>query len=190
MSYQRMTETEARLVKEVEALLAQAEATDKAEDAQYGKGKRGDELPDELKRRESRLKKIREAKTALEAQAKSKAEAEAQEVRARIAQRDRQEEETGKKIGGTPPRIPDPDQAVPSPKAQRNFTDPESRIMLDGATKSFQQSFNAQIAVDSTSQIIVAAAVTGQRRLRAVGAASERCWDERGTIASCRHCGQ
>jgi hypothetical protein len=55
MSYQRMTETEARLVKEVEALLAQAEATDKAEDAQYGKGKRPDELPDELKRRESRF---------------------------------------------------------------------------------------------------------------------------------------
>lgn len=160
MSYQRMSETEARLVAEVDALLAQAEATDKAEDAQYGKGKRGDELPDELKRRESRLKKIREAKAALEAQAKVKAEAQAQEARDRIAERERQEEETGKKIGGVPPRIPDPEQAVPSPKAQRNFTDPESRIMLDGATKSFQQSFNAQIAVDSTSQIIVAAAVT------------------------------
>lgn len=160
MSYQRMTGTEARLVKEVEGLLAQAEATDKAEDVQYGRGKRGDELPEELKRRESRLKKIREAKAALEAQAKEKAESEAREVRDRIAEREQQEEETGKKIGGVPPRIPDPDEAAPSPKAQRNFTDPESRIMLDGATKSFQQSFNAQIAVDSTSQVIVAAAVT------------------------------
>lgn len=160
MSYQRMSETEARLVAEVEALLAEAEAIDKAEDAQYGKGKRGDELPEELKRRDTRLKKIREAKAALEAEAKVKAEAEAEEARKRIAERERQEAETGKKIGGVPPRIPDPETAVPSPKAQKNFTDPESRIMLDGATKSFQQSFNAQIAVDSTSQIIVAAAIT------------------------------
>jgi transposase len=160
MSYQRMNETEARLVKEVEALLAEAEAIDKAEDSRYGKGKRGDELPDELKRRETRLQKIREAKAALEAEAKAKAEAEAEEVRERLAARERQETETGKKIGGVPPRIPDPETAVPSPKAQRNFTDPESRIMLDGATKSFQQSFNAQIAVDAASQIIVATAVT------------------------------
>lgn len=160
MSYQRMSETEARLVAEVEALLAEAEAIDKAEDAQYGKGKRGDELPDELKRRDTRLKKIREAKAALEAEAKEKAEAAAEEARNRIAERERQESETGKKIGGVPPRIPDPETAAPSPKAQKNFTDPESRIMLDGATKSFQQSFNAQIVVDSTSQIIVAAAVT------------------------------
>ena len=160
MSYQRMSETEARLVAEVEALLAEAEAIDKAEDAQYGKGKRGDELPDELKRRDTRLKKIRAAKAALEAEAKTKAAAEAEEARKRIAERERQEQETGKKIGGVPPRIPDPETAVPSPKAQKNFTDPESRIMLDGATKSFQQAFNAQIAVDSTSQIIVAAAVT------------------------------
>ena len=72
MSYQRLTETEARLIKEVEALLAEAESIDNAEDAQYGKGKRGDELPDELKRRETRLKKIREAKAALEAEAKAR----------------------------------------------------------------------------------------------------------------------
>jgi transposase len=160
MSYQRMSETEARLVREVEALLAEAEAVDKAEDAQYGKGRRGDELPEELKRRKTRLKKIREAKAALEAEAKVKAKAEAEAAQKRIAKRELQEEETGKKIGGVPPRIPDPDQATPSPKSQKNFTDPESRIMLDGATKSFQQSYNAQIAVDAASQIIVATAVT------------------------------
>ena len=160
MSYQRMSETEAHLLKEVEALLAEAEAIDKAEDAQFGKGKRGDELPDELKRRDTRLKKIREAKAALEAEAKVKAEEDAGEAKERIAQRELQEKETGKKIGGVPPRIPDPEQAVPDPKAQKNFTDPESRIMLDGATKSFQQSYNAQIVVDSASQIIVATAVT------------------------------
>jgi transposase len=116
MSYQRMSETEARLVKEVEALLAEAEAADTAEDGQYGKGKRGDELPDELKRRETRLKKIREAKAALEAEAKAMAEAEAERARERIAERQRQEAETGKKIGGVPPRVPDPEQATPAPK--------------------------------------------------------------------------
>lgn len=124
MSYQRMSETEARLVAEVEALLAEAEAMDKAEDAQYGKGKRGDELPDELKRRDNRLKAIREAKAALEAEAKEKAEAAAEEARKRIADRERQESETGKKIGGVPPRIPDPETAAPSPKAQKNFYHP------------------------------------------------------------------
>ena len=92
--------------------------------------------------------------------AKAKAQAQAEEARERIAQRERQETETGKKIGGTPPRIPDPEEARPDPKAQKNFTDEESRIMLDGATKSFTQAYNAQVAVDSASQIIVATAVT------------------------------
>ena len=160
MSYQRMNETEERLKKEVEALLAEAQRVDDAEDAQHGKGKRGDELPDELARRESRLKKIQQAKAALEAEAKAKAQAQAEEARERIANRERQETETGTKIGGTPPRIPDPEQAIPDQKAQKNFTDAESRIMLDGATKSFVQAYNVQVAVDSASQIIVATAVT------------------------------
>lgn len=155
-----MNETEERLRKEVEALLAEAQRVDEAEDAQFGKGKRGDELPDELARRESRLKKIQQAKATLEAEAKAKAQAQAEEAHESIAARERHEVETGKKIGGTPPRIPDPDQAAPAPTAQKNFTDPESRIMLDGATKSFTQAYNAQIAVDSASQIIVATAVT------------------------------
>ena len=96
----------------------------------------------------------------LEAEAKAKAETRAQAARERIAERELQEQETGEKIGGLPPRIPDPKKAVPDPKAQKNFTDPESGIMLDGATKSFQQSYNAQIAVDAAFQVIVAAAIT------------------------------
>ena len=162
MSYQRMQETETRLQREVEALLRQAEEVDAEEDARYGKGKRGDELPEELQRRESRLAKIQAAKAELEAEAKVKAEAEAQVARDKIAERERKEQETGKKMGGTPPRVPDPEKAIPDPKAQKNFTDAESRIMKDSATKSFEQAYNAQAVVDSVSQIIVATGVTQQ----------------------------
>lgn len=160
MSYDRMGAKEQQLREEVEKLLAQAAQADANEDAQYGKGKRGDELPAELARRESRLKKIAEAKAALEQEARERAAAQQAEVEARLEERRRQEEEQGKKMGGRPPQAPDPEQAKPEPKAQRNFTDPESRIMKDGATKSFMQAYNAQAAVDSHSQIIVAAALT------------------------------
>jgi hypothetical protein len=81
-------------------------------------------------------------------------------VAAKLEERRRQEEARGKKFGGRPPQVPDPEQAKPEPKAQRNFTDPESRIMLDSATKSLLQAYNVQAAVDSQEQIIVAAALT------------------------------
>ncbi len=162
MSYQRMCETEQRLVKEVEALLAAAEQADAEDDAKYGKSKRGDELPAEVQRRESRLKKIREAKAALEQQAKERAEAEAAEVQSKLDERAAKEAETGKKTPGREPQVPDPGTATPGPKEQRNFTDPDSRIMVDGASKGFEQCYNAQAAVDSDHQIIVAAAVTQQ----------------------------
>ncbi len=157
MSYGRMTETEPRLEQEIAALLAEAQRVDAAEDARYGKGTRGDELPAELARRESRLAKIREAKAALEAEAKAAAAAAAQ---AKGVERERQTRETGRQPKGRPPTGPNPTATTPKPKAQRNFTDPESRIMKDGATKSFVQAYNAQAAVDGTAQVIVAAAVT------------------------------
>ena len=160
MSYARMGEAEQKLEQEVAALLTQAERVDAAEDAQYGKGRRGDELPAELARRESRLRKLREAKAALEQEAKARAAQAAAAARTKLAERERQAAETGQKPKGRPPQIPDPAQAVPDPKAQRNFTDPDSRIMKDGATKGFEQAYNAQAAVDSRAQIIVAAAVT------------------------------
>lgn len=160
MSYERMTEKEKQLREEVEKLLAQAAEVDGEEDAKYGKGKQGDELPAELARRESRLKKIAEAKAALEQEARERACIEKAAVEARLEERRQQEEESGKKFGGRPPQVPDPEQAKPEPKAQRNFTDPDSRIMMDGATKSFTQAYNAQAAVDSHAQIIVAAALT------------------------------
>ena len=160
MSYDRMNETEKRLVAEVKALLESAARSDAEEDARFGKGKRGDELPEELGRRESRLVKIRAAKAALEKEAKEQAEREAAEAMAKNEKRRRQEEATGKKVGGRPAQVPDADKAVPKPKAQRNFTDPESRIMKDGATKGFEEAYNAQAAVDSAAQIIVATALT------------------------------
>ncbi len=130
MSYGRMQEKEKELRAEVKSLLAQAEAADAEEDEVHGKERRGDELPEELQRRESRLKKIREAKKAVEERAKQKAAAEQK----------------------------DPEQAVPAEKDQHNFTDPESRIMM--GPDGFVQGYNAQAAVESTSQLIVGQTVT------------------------------
>lgn len=161
MSYERMSEAEKKLEAEIRSLLAEAERVDTEEDAKFGPGKHGDELPPELKRREDRLRKIREAKSELEREAKQAAEAKAAEAQAKLAERAKQEAETGKKVAGRAPACPDPNEALPKAKSQRNFTDPESRIMPDGANKgAFMQGYNAQIAVDSHSQIIVATLVT------------------------------
>ena len=146
MSYDRMQTEEIRLQQEIRDLLAQAEAEDQAEDAQHGANRRGDELPDELHRRESRLKKIREAKAALEAEARARAVAENESKNAaRVAE-------------GKEPKPVDLDQVRPEAKAQRNFTDPDSRIM-PASNKGWDQCGNAQALVDE-SQLIVAADVT------------------------------
>jgi transposase len=160
MSYERMCEKEQQLTAEVARLLGEAQATDEAEDRQHGKGRTGDELPADLARRESRLRKIREAKAALEEEARQRAAVAAAEAEAKIEARKKVAEETGKKVRGRPPQVVNVAEAKPEPKAQRNFTDPESRIMKDSATGSFEQSYNAQIAVDGTAQIIVAASLT------------------------------
>jgi hypothetical protein len=147
MSYTRLTVREKALAEEVSALLADAEATDKAEDAAYGRDRRGDELPEDLRRRTDRLAKIRAAKAALEAEAA----AAAAEHAAEVARRKGAEEDTVVERAATAEA-----KAVPKPKAQRNFTDPDSRIMKtsDG---SFHQCYNAQAVVDEDHQVIVAA---------------------------------
>jgi transposase len=144
MSYDRMPEEEARLKQEIATILAEAESADATEDAAHGRDRRGDELPQELARRQSRLAKIQQAKAMLEERARTEAAEEAAR---------RQEE------GKTPPAIP-PAQAVPEPKDQINFTDPESRIMKV-SNKGWDQCGNAQ-AVANEHQIILAADVTHQ----------------------------
>ena len=162
MSYGRMGEAEVKLQAEVGALLAEAAQVDAAEDAQYGKGRPAEGLPAELQRRETRLAKIRAAKAALEAEARVAAAAQAAAAAERRAERTRQEAAQGHKFRGRPLAMPDPEKAPPAPTAQKNFTDPDSRIMLDGATKAFVQAYNVQAAVDGDSQVIVACAVTQQ----------------------------
>ena len=162
MSYERMNEKEKQLREEVEKLLAEAAKTDADEDAKYGPGKRADELPKDLERRESRLRKIAAAKAELEQEARELAEAKKAEVEKKLEERRQKEQEQGHKMGGRPPQAPDPEQAKPEPKAQRNFTDAASRIMMDGASKGFIQAYNAQAAVDDKAQIIVAAEITQQ----------------------------
>lgn len=155
MSYGRMCKKEKELDREVLELLKKAEAADDSEDSRYGKGRRGDELPDELRFREKRLKKIREARASLEEEAREKAEAKRKE----LAEKEAACEREGRKPRGRKPKEPTDDVA---PKAQRNFTDPESRIMKDGSTKAYVQGYNAQAAVDSEAQVIVAADVTDE----------------------------
>ena len=158
MSYARMSEREAALRAQVAELLARAQATDEAEDAEYGDDRRGDELPEELQRAEGRLAKIRAAKAALEAQAREQAVKELEVAQANQAERERKERENGRRFGGRGFVIPDPETAQPEPKAQRNFTDPESHIQK--TADGFIQGYTAVLAVDETAQVIVAQHVT------------------------------
>jgi transposase len=182
MSHARMEREEERLQAEVERLLASADEIDKQEDALYGKGQKALELPEELKRRETRLEKIREAKAALEQEAREqrahelRKQAKVREEAARTLskKRDAKGQATGAKraLDGrdeTPARAPDELQqrtmevqtdGKPKSPSQRNFTDPESSIMP--GRHGFIQAYNCQAAVDAAHQIIVAADVTNQ----------------------------
>ena len=131
MSWGRMQEQEKAIRKQVKQLLRQAAETDAAEDRRYGRNRRGEELPEEWQRRETRLQRIREAKKALQERAREEAKADGKPV----------------------------EEAKPEAKEQYNFTDPESRIMKS-SSEGFVQACNAQIAVEPAMQLIVGQAVT------------------------------
>lgn len=146
MSYDRMKQEEKRLASEIAELVGQAERADRKEDQEYGSDKRGDELPEELQHRESRLKKIREAKKRLE-------ERQAEEDR----EKGRHAGDEGRPKGSRGHAFKH-EFGQPREKAQDNFTDPESRIMKMG--NGFEQSYNAQACVDEAHQIVVAVSVS------------------------------
>ena len=151
MSYERMEKRAAELEAEVAKWLAVAETTDTEEDKRYGADKTGEEMPDWIADKKRRAERIRRAKAELEAEAKAAAEAKL----AAAAEAQRQREAEGRKKSGRPAAPP---STTPDPKAQKNFTDPQSRIMK--SKDGFVQAYNAQIAVDSQAPIIVAQDVT------------------------------
>ena len=188
MSYSRMKDEEKRLMAEVEAMLFRADEADRLEDEQYGTGERGDELPEELQHRETRLRRIREMKAELEKEAaetrakalqeqadqaltpsmrvraKKKAERLAEHTRELFARNDDDDDNApgaGANADSELPRhrVPTTTDGKPTDKAQRNFTDPDSRIMIRNGV--FLQAYNAQIAVNE-QQLIIAHAVTNQ----------------------------
>lgn len=193
MSHERMLKTEKQLRGEIERMLAEAEQVDQEEDDLYGPERRGDELPEELRRRTDRLKKIEEARAALEAEARASRaqqlseQAERQRTRVRevvdpierkrAATRAAKAQERAEQLraeddeepphpGGSSQdpwprhRIATTSEGQPVPKAQRNFTDADSRIMKrDG---SYLQGYNCQAVVDGAHQVIVGCMATNQ----------------------------
>jgi transposase len=150
MGYERMKKREAELQAEVDRWLNAAAAADAEEDKLYGT-KRGDEMPDWVADKQKRLARIRAAKAELEAEAKAAAE---EEMRCREEAEEERRTQGRKKSG----RTPTPPKTAPEDKAQRNFTDPESRILK--TKDGYIQGYNAQAAVDGQAQIIVAQGLT------------------------------
>ena len=143
MSYRRMQKAEPELAAEVARWLAEAAASDAREDAAYGVDRRGDELPDWVVTKQQRLEKIRAAKAALEADAQAKTRTD--------------DHPSDRPRRGRPATHP---PGTPKDNAQRNFTDPDSRIMK--SREGFIQGYNAQAAVDAGHQVIVAHGLTSQ----------------------------
>jgi transposase len=151
MSYGRMEARASELEAEVAKWLAAAEATDAAEDKLHGRDRRGDELPAWVADKRQRAARIRAAKAELETEAKAAAEAKAKAA----AEAEAKRQAEGRKKPGKAAAPPSPE---PAAKAQKNFTDPESRIMK--SKDGFVQAYNGQIAVDAQAQVIVAHDVT------------------------------
>jgi len=146
MSYEHMQKEEKRLRKEIRALTNRAVRRDEHEDAEFGPDFRGDQLPEELQRRQERLEKIRKAKARLEARKRDEAASQDQD-------KSDKSDSPGPRRGRTRKYPP----GKPKPRDQENFTDPDSRIMKAGG--AFEQCYNAQVGVEETQRIIVAGAI-------------------------------
>ncbi len=167
MSYERLGPRIKELQDEVATILAEAEATDLAEDAAYGVDKRGDEIPEELRRSKTRIAKMRAAKEAIEQEVKDKAKA---KERAKDKDKASEKTEVNKKAPTERDEEADPKGVIstdtdttqtqirPNPKAQRSFTDPKSQMMK--TNDGFHYAYNVEAVVDEGSQVIITTKVT------------------------------
>jgi len=146
VSYKRLTQLESRLRQEVHELFVLAEKADKSALPE------GMDLPEEIARREDRLSRLAQARAALEARAKERDAAERAEYEAKMRERQNRHKRTDKKPRGRPPTPPTPG---PRQSDQFNFTDPDSRVMKNSGDDGFDQHYNAQVAVDQDSLLIV-----------------------------------
>lgn len=151
--YKRLNEQEEALRLEVERLMQAAETIDQQENDLFGKGRRGDELPADLATAQQQLDKIRAAKQELEREAKERAEQ---------AEREKREQNGKPKDGAQRMRWSRAKAGMPNAETYGNLTDPESGLMIDGATKAFVQGYNAQVAAAGVPQIIVAQTVVSE----------------------------
>jgi transposase len=152
-NYKRLSEKEAALLSEVQKLMDEAARVDAQEDDLYGKGQRGDEMPDALATAQQQLEKIQAAKRELEQEAKQRAEQ---------AEREKAEQNGKPKDGAQRMRWSRAKSGLPAEQSKGNLTDPESGLMVDGATKAFVQGYNAQVVAAGVPQIIVAQTVISE----------------------------
>jgi transposase len=165
-TYSKMGRAEQHLEEEIKRLLEEASRVDRQEDERYGRGGRAeDQVPEELRDRQKRVERIRAAKAELEREAKEEAEAKAKIAREKLEvweqrRAERKKNEIGqKRKPGKKPNQVDASDAKPKDDARYNFTDPDSRLMKESIGRSFQQAYNAQLAVDAEHQVIVACEV-------------------------------
>ena len=152
-NYKRLSEKEAALLSEVQKLLEEAARVDAQEDELYGKGQRGDEMPEALATAQQQLEKIQAAKRELEQEAQERAEQ---------AEREKAEQNGKPKDGAQRMRWSRAKSGLPAEQSKGNLTDPESGLMVDGATKAFVQGYNAQVVAAGVPQIIVAQTVISE----------------------------
>jgi transposase len=152
-NYKRLSEKEAALLSEVQKLMEEAGRLDAQEDDLYGKGQCGDEMPAALATAQQQLEKIQAAKRELEQEAKERAEQ---------AEREKAEQNGKPKDGAQRMRWSRAKSGLPAEQSKGNLTDPESGLMVDGATKAFVQGYNAQVVAAGVPQIIVAQTVISE----------------------------